>query len=112
MLNIIVSDFDNTLFKRNHGLIIENVRYLEKRAMPVYIVTYRAPDQYDFLSETLAGTKINIIGYAFAESRKKDPVSKLYLIDILSDTYNIIEALDDDPSLVVPLGERGIEVKR
>lgn len=108
-MNIIVSDFDNTLFKRNHGLIHSTVRYLEKKALPVYIVTYRAEDQFDFMNETLAGTKINIIGYAFAGSRKKEPESKLFFIDVLLRDYNIVEALDDDERLVLPLGRRGIK---
>lgn len=110
-MNIIVSDFDDTLFKRNHGLIEPNVRYLEQRALPVYIVTYRGPSQFDFLTETLAETKINIIGYAFADSRKKDPSTKLVFIDALLQDHNIVEALDDDESLVLPLGRRGIKMK-
>ena len=104
-----MSDFDNTLFKRNLGLLVPQVNYLEERGLPVYIVTFRAEDQKDFILSTLAETNINIIGVAFAGSRKKDKEIKFFLIDQISQHYNIVEALDDDADVVVGYRSRGIK---
>ena len=108
-MDIIVSDFDNTLFKRNLGLLVPQVKYLEERGLPVYIVTYRAADQKDFILGTLQETSIDIIGVAFAGSRKKDPSIKFYLIDEITKKYHVVEALDDDVDVVVGYRSRGIK---
>lgn len=102
-MNVVVSDFDNTLFRRNHGLIEENVKVLESTGWPVYIVTYRAEDQREFIAETLSGTKLNIIGYAFAGSRTKDPMTKVALIGEIMQRYDVIAVLDDDERVMANL---------
>lgn len=102
-MDIIVSDFDDTLFKRNHGLIEPMVKYLEQRNLPVYIVTYRAQNQLDFIRETLGG-RLNIIGYGFAESRKKEAYKKIEIINVIRSVYNVVEILDDDKAVASALG--------
>ncbi len=111
-MNIIVSDFDDTLFKRNHGLIEPVVSYLEQKGLPVYIVTYRDSNQYEFISEVLSQTKLKIIGYAFASSRKKDSRLKLSLIQLIAKDYTIKEVLDDDTDLVLLLKQRGFAARQ
>lgn len=109
-MDVIVSDFDNTLFKRYVGLLKPQVEYLEERGLPVYIITYRADDQVDFILETLRETKLNIIGVACAGSRKKDPISKFVLLDRITKRYHVVEALDDDEDVVLGYRQRGIKV--
>lgn|SRR6478735_4420497 len=111
-VDVIVSDFDHTLFKNNFGLIHEVVNYLEQRGLPVWIVTYRNENQEKFIKQVLNETSIDLIGIGFADSRKKDPATKLAIIDSLSSRYNIVEALDDDEQVVVRLRQRGINAKR
>lgn len=108
-VDVIVSDFDNTLFKRNFGLIEENLDYLKQKGLPVYIVTYRAEDQHYFVSDTLLPTGIDIVGYGWAGSRKKEPWKKLSIVKHILKSHNIVEALDDDQSVV--LGYRGLGIK-
>ena len=100
---IVVSDFDNTLFKRYHGLIEENVRALEDSGWPVFIVTYRAEDQKEFIAQTLASTKLNIIGYGFAASRKQDPLTKVAIIKKIQEKYDVVAVLDDDEQVMLHL---------
>jgi len=109
-MDIIISDFDNTLFKRYHGLLWPVVRYLEQRNYPVYIVTYRDKSQLDFISQTLGETNLRVVGYGFAESRSKDPATKMFIVDKLLEKHNIIEALDDDYDVAVGYMRRGIKV--
>lgn len=110
-MDIVTADFDNTLFKRNYGLLSGTIKYLEELNYPVYIVTYRADDQQDFIASQLASTKLNIIGYAFAGSRNKDPFTKLVLIDRISAHHNIVKAFDDDRAVVVALRQQGIDAE-
>lgn len=110
-MDIIVSDFDGVLFKRNYGLINPVVEYLEQRGLPVYIVTYRAEDQLDFIAMTLAETNLYIAGYGFAGSRKKDPITKGLVIKEIIKKHNIIEALDDELEVVVHLKSLGINAR-
>ncbi|MGB3945387.1 MAG: hypothetical protein WBK76_00965 [Candidatus Saccharimonadales bacterium] len=111
-MGIIISDFDNTLFKRNHGLIQSTVDYLLEQAKPVFIVTYRSEDQQDFIAAQLAGTGIKIIGYGFAGSRKKDPLTKQVIIRNIAKNHHIDEILDDDADLVVRLKNDGFNARR
>ena len=111
-MDVIVSDFDNTLFKKNHGLIRENVEYLEQQGYPIYIVTYRALSQKMFMQETLAPSGLNVVGYAMAESRIKDPRSKVTLIEYIMTRHNVVEALDDDPAVVLAYRQRGINARQ
>jgi hydroxymethylpyrimidine pyrophosphatase-like HAD family hydrolase len=104
-VDIVVSDFDNTLFKRYHGLIEENVRRLEQSGYPIYIVTYRAENQQEFIAEQLAGTKLNIIGYGFAGSRNKDPLTKVAIIKDIMRRFNVVAVLDDDESVMLHLNK-------
>jgi hypothetical protein len=102
-VNVVVSDFDNTLFKRYHGLIEENVKALEDAGYPVYIVTYRAEDQQGFIAETLAGTRLNIIGYGFAGSKSKDPLTKVAIIRKIQEKHTVVSVLDDDEAVMLHL---------
>lgn len=108
-MDVIVSDFDNTLFKRNVGILWPQVRYLEERNYPVYIVTYRAENQLEFISYTLGQTAIMVAGYGFAGSRKKDSATKFAIIEDIMTRHNIIEALDDDELVCHWYHERGIK---
>lgn len=107
-MNIIVSDFDGVLFKRNHGLLRPTIKYLETRNTAIYVVTYRATDQIPFMKEQLAGTKLDIIGFACAGDRKKNPLSKVALVSSLAARFDIIEALDNDEDVVVHYQSMGI----
>jgi len=107
-VDIVISDFDNTLFKRNHGLIQRCVSALQQLNKPVYIVTYRAEDQKDFILDTLAPTGLEIVGIAFAGSRQKDPLTKRALAEVISKKYYVSLALDDDPEVVVQYKSVGI----
>lgn len=110
-MNVIASDFDNTLFKRNLGLIRETVNYLESKALPVWIVTYRAEDQLEFIESQLAQTNIAVAGYGFAGSRKKDPRTKIALYEQIMLHNTIVEALDDDADVVLELQRMGIDAR-
>lgn len=107
-MNVIVSDFDDTLFKRYHGLIYSTVSYLEQQNTPVFILTHRNENQQEFIAEQLAGTKLNIAGYGFTDSRKKDPNTKVTLMRHLLVKYNVVEALDDDPHVIAAFRRMGI----
>lgn len=111
-MDVIVSDFDDTLFKRNYGLVKPVVEYLEEKNLPIYIVTYRALGQLEFIKETLSETKLNIVGYAFAESRKKEAFKKVELINNIRFFYNVVEVLDDDEQVVLALRQHGIKANR
>lgn len=111
-MDVIVSDFDDTLFKRNYGLIQPVVDYLEQRGLPIYVVTYRAQDQINFIKDTLSQTKLNIVGLAFAESRKKEAYKKVELINNIRFFYNVVEVLDDDEQVVLALRQHGIKANR
>lgn len=111
-MDIIVSDFDNTLFKRNEGIIYPVVSYLRDRHIPIYIVTYRAETQGTFIAETLEHAGLRIAGYAFAESRKKEPYKKVHIVRHLMHYHNIVEALDDDHNVLVEYGAMGIRTKQ
>jgi hydroxymethylpyrimidine pyrophosphatase-like HAD family hydrolase len=106
-MEIVVSDFDNTLFKRNHGLIDKNIEYVQSCGLPVYIVTYRAEDQVDFIRSQLA-EKLNIIGVACAGSRSKDPASKIPFYQYLDSIYEIAAVLEDDERVIDILVSLGI----
>jgi hydroxymethylpyrimidine pyrophosphatase-like HAD family hydrolase len=95
-VKVIVSDFDNTLFKRNHGLLQSTVDYIKSMALPVYIVTYRNEDQLDFIVDTIGGS-FPLVGVAFAESPKiQDPVKKINLIKEIMKTHEVVTVIDDD----------------
>lgn len=111
-MDIIVSDFDATLFKRNYGLINPVVQYLEQRGYPVYIVTFRAKNQGDFILGTLAGTKLNIVGMAFADSRKKEAYKKVELINDIATRHNVIQVLDDSEDVVLALKQQGYQASQ
>lgn len=111
-MDVIVSDFDDTLFKRNYGLIRPVVDYLEECGLPIYIVTYRAQNQLEFIKDILSYTKLNIVGYGFAESRKKEAFKKIELINAIRGWYNVVEVLDDDESVVVGLRQYGLLARR
>jgi hydroxymethylpyrimidine pyrophosphatase-like HAD family hydrolase len=111
-VKVIVSDFDNTLFKRYHGLILPVVQYLQEKNLPVIIVTYRAENQEQFIYDTLKETKLNIVGYGFADSRKKDPTTKAVIMSHLLRKYDVVEALDDDPQVVVHYTSAGVHCKQ
>jgi hydroxymethylpyrimidine pyrophosphatase-like HAD family hydrolase len=98
-MEIVVSDFDNTLFKRNHGLIKKNVEYVQSYGLPVYIVTYRAEDQVDFIKSQLAA-ELNIIGVACAGSRSQDPATKIPFYRYLNSQYEIAAVLEDDERVI------------
>lgn len=108
-MDVIVSDFDNTLFKRYHGVLWPQVEYLKERGYPVYIVTYRAEDQHEFISYTLGHTGLMVAGYGFAGSRKKDPATKFAIVDEILTRHNIVEALDDEETVCVGYRQRGIK---
>ena len=108
-MDVIVSDFDNTLFKRYVGVLWPQVNYLKERGYPVYIVTYRAEDQHGFIKETMAETGLMVAGYGFAGSRKKEPTTKFAIIDEILTRHNIVEALDDDSAVCAGYEERGIK---
>jgi len=107
-MDIVISDFDNTLFKRNQGVVQRCVDTLQQLNKPVYIVTYRAEDQKDFILNTLAPTGLEIIGIAFAGSRSQDPSTKRLLAEAISKKYYVSLALDDDPEVVVQYKSVGI----
>lgn len=107
-----MSDFDDTIFKRYYGLIGHVVKYLEDSKYPVYIVTYRAEDQLDFISDTLSETDITIAGYGFAGSRKKDPQTKIRIIEQIMLYNTVVEALDDDEQVVLELQRMGIPARK
>jgi hypothetical protein len=111
-VNIIVSDFDNTIFKKNYGLINDTVEYLEGLGLPVYIVTYRGSGQAEFIYDTLAGTELNVIGVGLADSRDKEPMRKVAIVKHIQETHNIIEALDDDEEVVVAYLHHGLNAKK
>lgn len=111
-MDVIVSDFDDTLFKRNYGLIGPVVDYLEQKGLPIYIVTYRAQNQLNFIIDTLSATKLKIVGFGFAESRKKEAFKKVELIQNVRFFYNVVEVLDDDEQVVLALRQHGIKANR
>lgn len=111
-MDVIVSDFDDTLFKRNYGLIEPVVKYLEEKNLPIYIVTYRAQNQLEFIRDTLSKTKLKIVGFAFAESRKKEAFKKVELINNIRFFYNVVEVLDDDEQVVLSLRQHGVKANR
>ena len=111
-VNVIVSDFDNTLFKRNFGLLDETVGYLEKQGLPIYIVTYRAESQQYFIEDVLSQTSLNVVGYGYANSREKDPVKKFAIVRYLQKNHNIVEALDDDLDVVLGYLGMGINARQ
>lgn len=111
-MDIIVSDFDSTLFKRNYGLIRPAIEFLEEKRLPIYIVTYRAEDQKQFILDTLAETNLDIIGIGFAASRKKEPVKKIEIILHLAAKHNVTLVLDDDEQVVLRLRQQGIMARR
>jgi hypothetical protein len=94
-VDIVVSDFDNTLFKRYEGIIEHNVANVAALGCPVVIVSYRAPDQESFIRETLDGTPLNVVGLVLLGDRKKDPFKKLEAVRFLARNYNIVLAFDD-----------------
>ena len=104
-----MSDFDNTLFKRNVGVLWPQVKYLVERGLPIYIITYRAEDQRQFIENTLNQTELHILGIGFCGSRKKDPKTKFTLVSHLQQRYNIVEALDDDYEAVLQYKSLGIK---
>jgi len=106
-VNVVISDFDDTLFKRNVGLITRTVDYLEQLNYPVYIVTFRAEDQLEFIESVLAHSGLQIAGYGFAGSRKKEPAKKLAVIRDIATRHNIVEVLDDDHEVVLQLVQAG-----
>ena len=111
-MDVIVSDFDNTLFKRNYGLIQPVVKYLEERGLPIVIVTYRDTNQQEFIQTTLAPTNLNIISIGFGGSRSKDPLSKFVIMKQIMKKYNVVEALDDDEQVVLGYRSLGITARR
>lgn len=111
-VNVILSDFDDTLFKRNHGLIDKTVSYLEERNYPIYIVTYRARTQQSFIQDTLAETRLNVIGLAMGGDRYKNPHTKLKMVEDIMTRHNVIEALDDDEAVVLVLRNKGINAHK
>lgn len=109
-MDIIVTDFDNTLFKRNQGVIYPVVYYLKSKKLPIYIVTYRSEIQGTFIAETLEHAGLRIMGYGFAESRKKEPYKKIAIVKSLQKYHNIVEALDDSPEVLLQYKRVGLNV--
>lgn len=111
-MDVIVSDFDNTLFKRNFGLLDKTVSYLEQQRLPIYIVTYRAENQQYFIEDILSQTTLSVMGYGWAASRDKDPFKKFVIVKHIRDSHNIVEAIDDDPKVVVLYKNLGIKARQ
>jgi hypothetical protein len=95
-VDIVVSDFDDTLFKRYEGIIEHNVANVAALGCPVVIVSYRAPDQESFIRETLDGTPLNVVGLVLLGDRKKDPLKKVAAAKYLRQEHNIVAAADDE----------------
>jgi hypothetical protein len=111
-VDVIVSDFDGTLFKRNFGLIHENVAHLEDKALPVYIITYRALNQRYFIESELAKTNIDLAGILFAESLRQEAHKKILLAQHLLNKFNVVEALDNDLDAVLGYKSLGINARQ
>lgn len=111
-VDVIVSDFDNTLFKRNFGLIQSNVSYLEEQGLPIVIITYREANQQQFILDTLAETNLNIVSIGFGGSKKKDPLVKFVLMKQMSKKYHVKEALDDEQEVVLAYRQLGINARQ
>lgn len=110
-VNIIVSDFDNTIFKRNYGLIEPVVKYLEGTKLPIYIITYRAENQFQFIMDTI-GDSLNIIGIGFADSPKKEVDKKLNMMSRVLERHNVVEALDDELEVVQAYKRLGVNARQ
>lgn len=110
-MDIVVSDFDDTLFKRNVGLIYPVVSYLKLKRVPLYVVTYRMEGQEGFIMETLQHGGLRVFGIGFAESRKKEPAKKLAIVKQISRYHNVVEALDNQPEVLVQYKTAGLKVK-
>lgn len=107
-MKIIVSDFDGVLFKKNHGIINSTVKYLVNLRYPIYVVTYRAVDQAEFIIAQLDGV-VPLVGVACVGSRKKDPALKAEAIGYIQNAgYQIVEAIDNDENVVVEYQRIGI----
>jgi len=109
-MDIIVSDFDGVLFKKYYGLIQPTVDYLNERGLPVYVVTYRMQEtNEDFIYNTLKDV-IPLRGMAFSPDRKKNPLYKVELVEKIRQVYSVVEALDNDPEVVLHYRAMGIPV--
>jgi hypothetical protein len=109
-MEIVISDFDNTLFKRNHGLIERSVAMVAALGCPVVIVSYRAPDQQSFITETLDGSGLNVVGLVLLGDRKHDPLKKYEAAIYLSKKSNIVAAIDDDAEVCRLYQRLGIRI--
>jgi hypothetical protein len=94
-VDIVISDFDNTLFKRNYGVLERSVATVAALGCPVVIVSYRATDQQTFIQETLDGTQLTVIGLVLLGDRSKNPQRKFEAALYLKERYNILAAFDD-----------------
>ena len=104
---ITVIDFDGTVFKRNHGLIEPVVEYLGNRV--VYVLTYRAPNQLQFILDTLRPTGMTVLGVAFADSRAKEAYKKVELMREILSKYDVEEVIDDDAEVRVAMEAMGLK---
>lgn len=103
-----VSDFDDTLFRMHHGVIERTVNYLQGKM--VYVLTFRGTRQSQFIIDTLSDAGVNLVGVACADSRDKNPQTKLALFREIESRFVVEEVIDDDENVMMLFRNHGINV--